>query len=987
MRTLILATMSAVVGLTGTAMADPVRTKFTAGSSYLIVEVLDENLMHFEYSANGSGPGTNVPLAVSPMVDKTDYPGASSPILSANGVETGELKAAVDSGTLCVLLTDKVRNVTLTRVCPADLAQDWKGLSLSREGSRNVYGLGQQFKTLGSADGDWIAHKVREAQPAGQAQSHGNGFMGFGNAGMVGNVQFPILYALGSSHAYALFLDSVYKQQWDFQSDPWTVRTWGDQVRFYVFSGPRSDSKKSALADLRSRYLDLVGRPPVPPRKAFGLWVSEFGYKNFDQVKKLRDGLRQDNFPVDGFVFDLQWFGGVKEKDANSAMGRLDWDTANFADPQGQISAFAADHVGFVTIEESYVSKNTNTYGTIQTDVGTPFAFQRTSANVCNTNAYDPVTLNEWFGSAGMLDWSNPYTGQWIHDNRRFPNMVQKGVLGHWTDLGEPEKYDGNACYKAEPSHQHGDIHNIYNFLWNRSIYDGYVRKNSMVNRRPFIVTRSGTSGTQRWGAAMWSGDIGSNLQLLASHQNAQMHMSMSGIDYYGSDIGGFRREGMPYNENHSGKLQYQDELFTQWFANGAWFDVPVRPHTDNSFQTRLRYETSPNLVGSKASNLANLRQRYELVPYYYTLAHRAHTEGEPVIGPLVYHFENDSEVRNIGHEKMVGKDLLVGVVASHGEYQRDVYLPQGAWVNWHTNEWFPGSSGRWIRNFPNYVDGVFRLPVFARAGAIIPMMPVDEQTKDVFNHLKNGGQRTDLKVRVFADAAPSAFDLIEDDGETVHFDAKGKPVYDGKRTTRIEQRLSNGVVTVTINAASGTYPSAPASRDVLVQIVLPGSPAAQVTVDGRTVASGTWRTAGHNLIEVPIQGMNVAVPHTVTVSLGTAKPSAAVNFACDNGWTIPGESIRVVGNTPELGNWNPAKGIDLSPSVYWAYIYDKLPNPGPSTPKWTGVVQNLPANTLVEWKCIKRNANGTVTWQQGGNNKVTTTPGFAWNVRRYDVT
>ena len=148
----------------------------------------------------------------------------------------------------------------------------------------------------------------------------------------------------------------------------------------------------------------------------------------------------------------------------------------------------------------------------------------------------------------------------------------------------------------------------------------------------------------------MWSGDIGSNLGILATHSNVQMHMSFSGIDYFGADIAGFRREAMPCNENHSGRLQYQDELYTQWFANGAWFDVPLRPHTDRNLSAlRLPYQTAPNLIGNVDSNRENLRQRYELLPYYYSLAYRAHLFGEPVVPPLVFYYQNDLNVREHG--------------------------------------------------------------------------------------------------------------------------------------------------------------------------------------------------------------------------------------------------------------------------------------------------------------------------------------------------
>lgn len=572
-----------------------------------------------------------------------------------------------------------------------------------------------------------------------------------------------------------------------------------------------------------------------------------------------------------------------------------------------------------------------------------------------------------------------------------------KGIDGHWTDLGEPEKYDPDACYhgveitQAGTKNHHGDIHNLYAFLWNQSIYDGYFRKKDVINSRPFIVTRSGAPGSDRFGAAMWSGDIGSNLELLATHLNSQMHMSFSGIDYYGSDIGGFRREGMPYNGGHSGNLQYQNELYTEWFANGSWFDVPVRPHTDNSFQTNRRYETAPNLVGDLRSNLENLRQRYELVPYYYSLAYRAYLFSEPVIPPLVYYYQNDPNVRSIGHEKLLGKDLLIGAVAAHGEYVRNIYLPKGKWVNYHTRDWFD-SSGQWINNFPVYIDGVFRLPVFAKAGAIIPMMYVDEQTKDAFGHRKDNSSHDELIVQVYADPAQTQFMLYEDDGSTINYDPGKRPVY-MTRTTSILQQKSSNLVTVTIDKAVGNYANSPSLRNNIVRLVVDDSRAVEVKLNGNTLSkrasetdlnnsSSGWYNAKRNLILIKSGVLDVTSKKTFNVKLQSVQPVTSVNLVCDNGWTSLGENVYVLGNKPELGNWDLNKAVRLSPSVYYEYIYNPPPDhngPGPKTPKWSGLVQGLPSDTALEWKCAKKLNSGG--WQfMPGNNKVITLPksGFA---------
>lgn len=958
------------------------QAKFVAGDRYLIVEALDDDLIHFELSAIGPGPDGTAPLYTSPMIYKTDYRGPSIYARQGNVIETSEVRIEVDAQNLCISLTYLIGQKPLTTICPQDLGNDWKGLSLTKGAFNNVYGLGQQFKALGSADGDWLRHQVREEQPEHQAQAHGNGFMPFGQAGMVGNVQFPVMYALaGGSLNYALLLDNVYKQRWDFSADPWQLRMWGDQIRFYVMTG-------KDLPDLRQDYMELVGTPPIPPRKAFGLWVSEFGYRNWDQVGTLRDGLWQADFPLDGFVLDLQWFGGVIDRSPDSAMGRLDWDRTNFPDPDTRIKALAKDDIGLVAIEESYVNRNTDTFAQMQA-AGGMLAFGRSSGG-CDPTAQSPVILSDWFGQAAMIDWSSPDAGAWVHGNRRLPNLARKGVTAHWTDLGEPEKYDAGACYRgvedspAGRKNTHGDIHNLYAFLWNKSIYEGYRNNRADVDRRPFIVSRSGAPGSGRWGVAMWSGDIGSNLDLLATHMNAQMHMSLSGIDYYGSDIGGFRREGMPYNGGHSGRLQYQGELYTQWFANGAWFDVPVRPHTDNSFQTTLRYETAPHLVGDLRANRENIRQRYALIPYYYSLAHRAHVAGEPVVPPLVYYYQDDPNVRQMGHEKLIGRDLLVGVVAKHGEYARDVYLPKGTWVNYHTRDWFD-SAGQWVARFPTYIDGIFRLPAFARAGAILPMMPIDEQVKDAFGHRKNGAAVRDLLVQVHADAAASQFTLYEDDGVTLDYGPDTRPVYQG-RSTAISQQQSGNVATVVIGKATGSYPGAVAKRNNVVRLVARDARAMAASVNGVSLpqrASATafaasasgWFNAGRNLVLIKSGERGVATKKTFLVALQPIAVTTSVNLVCDNGWTAPGENVYAVGNQAALGNWDPEKGVKLSPSVYFEYIYAPPPGhsgPGPATPKWSAVVQGLPADSSLEWKCAKRSATGQWQWQSGANNAVT---------------
>jgi alpha-glucosidase (family GH31 glycosyl hydrolase) len=994
--------------LSAEARAVVPRKTFSASGARVTIEVLDDDLIHVEASA-AIGPAPTGPLYTSPMVYQTDYAGPSAFVDSGNTFETSSLRVEVNPATLELRFLDKTQgNAELTRVRALDLGQGLKRLQIEPGTMRHVYGLGQRFLqnhgALGPSDGDWTALGVRDG-----SGTLGNGFEGFpdNSVGMVGNVQIPVMYALGASTlAYALFFDNVYKQTWRFDQSPWQVSAFGDQLRFYVMQGP-------SLLDLRKDYLELTGMPPVPPRKALGLWVSEFGYDNWHQLHELRDGLRASGFPLDGFVLDLNWFGGVvPNHPARSRMGQLDWDQTAldgnpyyFPNPSAEIAAFIAEHIDIAAIEESYVAAPTSTHAQMPAKL---MAYQRVNAQCVTGNQGTAVEIDasDFFGKARMIDWSDPAAGVFIHEQRRYPNLVQRGINVHWTDLGEPERFDSNACYEGvetangDLKNKHPDIHNLYNLLWNRSIWDGYASKQGQAdalgrkNRRPLILTRSGAAGTQRYGAAMWSGDIGSNLPSLGLHLNAQLHMAFSGIDYYGSDVGGFRRERMPGNNDDGAYRGYEEELYTEWFANAAWFDIPLRPHTDNEFKDVFPpYPTSPDRVGKRPSNLANVRQRYELIPYYYSLAYRAFLEGEPVIAPLVMYYPADQNVRRTGHEKLIGRDILVGVVAEHGEYARNVYLPEGSWVDYHTGEWVHApAQGVSVQSAPAYRGGLFQLPAYVRAGALLPQMFVDADTLDATGARKAGATaHGELIVRAYA--GNGSFTLYEDDGETLGYDASSRPRY-VHRTTLLQQTVvSPTLVRISVGPASlvgGTsIPGLAGARRNLVRLTVDNQVAVAVSRNGSPLtqhssaaafeaANSGWRSSGPNTIEAKSPAHTVTAGDVFEFSLQPAPVRSSVLFACDNGGTQFGERIYASGTISDLGNSNPAQAIELSPDIYYEYIWHPPPSPhpplpGPKQPTWTGVVAGLPPSTSFQWRCVRRKEDGTGTPVLGALQSFTT--------------
>ena len=230
-------------------------------------------------------------------------------------------------------------------------------MTMDPAGFSHVYGLGEQFMTPGEADGDWAGKRRTPGNAYGNAMVAFNG--GTSDGGFNGNAQFPVMYALGDEKNCALYVDQTRALTWDFTGDPWQVASTGTVMRAFVMAGPD-------LPDLRRDYMELTGRPLVPPKKMFGLWLSQYGYRDWTQVESNLESLRESHFPVDGFVLDLFWFGGIEEASPTSRMGSLTWDLSHFPDPFQAIAQLGDRGVGIMSIEESYVCSGLEEYEVLQ---------------------------------------------------------------------------------------------------------------------------------------------------------------------------------------------------------------------------------------------------------------------------------------------------------------------------------------------------------------------------------------------------------------------------------------------------------------------------------------------------------------------------------------------------------------------------------------------------------------------------------------------
>jgi alpha-glucosidase len=314
--------------------------------------------------------------------------------------------------------------------------------------------------------------------------------------------------------------------------------------------------------------------------------------------------------------------------------------------------------------------------------------------------------------------------------------------------------------------------------------------------------------------------------------------------------------------------------------------------------------------------------------------------------------------------------DLLITAAAETSIYATDVQLPKGLWYDLVDGK-HQKSDGVTLHGYPTYRDGVFRLPVFAKGGAIIPRYAGMMHQKALGStNAVSLAKNMMLDVYVSEDAKTGSFDLVEDEGYSREYESGAV------RVTRIEQVTKELTTNVSIAGSVGTYAGAQDSRAWTVRLWSPGWAPAAVSVDGELVpvcdggVSSRSVTCYERVFDAAIFVRMVAgdtrLNHKISVEWRIGAPDAAsVHIVCDEGRDAPrGYGMFVVGADPVLGAWNPARALPLKAAEYARGV-------------WTGLIRTLPAGTAVEWKCLRKLPGGgdrNIEWQPGSNNVTTTT-------------
>jgi alpha-glucosidase len=439
-----------------------------------------------------------------------------------------------------------------------------------------------------------------------------------------------------------------------------------------------------APSRLLERYTELTGRPPLPPRWALGYHQSHWGYEREEAVRDTYKGFEEHNLPLSVIHLDI---------DVQMKFRAFSIDPDRFPNLGGFIRELQQHGVQFVTIINPGVkfSRESNLF-----------------LEGCILNAFCRLPNGRmvvgpvWPGWCVFPDFTNPVVRQWW--SRQYEYLLDVGVAGFWHDMNEPAAFilwgDRSLPPRATQHLMEGrggnhlEAHNVYGLLQTQAA-DQSLRQHR-PQQRPFIVSRAGWAGLQRY-AWTWTGDIDCTWTALRQTISTVLGLGLSGIPYSGPDIGGFQGNPSP-------------ELYLRWFQMCS-FVTFCRTHSANNVEDR-----NPWSYGEPTLSIIRqfLRLRYQLIPYFYTLSWQATQTGCPPVRPLFWADPTDAKLWSIDDQFLLGDSLLICPILQENQRSRSVHLPKGKWYDFWNDTALSDSAT---------LDAPLeRIPVLVKAGTILPM-------------------------------------------------------------------------------------------------------------------------------------------------------------------------------------------------------------------------------------------------------------------------
>ncbi len=569
-----------------------------------------------------------------------------------------------------------------------------------------------------------------------------------------------------SSRKYAFWLLNSHKSTWEIQPEAGILRITaaGLPVDYVVIFG-------TTPAEILANYTELSGRPPLLPRWAFGLWLTGYPQEEQARVIELVAQHRQRKVPLDAIILDYHW---------EKRFHNFKWRSSLFPNPPGLIDQLKKDHIRLGLIFTPYLNHTNEAAkkrlldmsvhnvpkGLIGDDERALPEYEQ--ADKANYLAHTNVSW--WFGAGGMVDFTNPGAARWW--NGKLKPLYAMGVDFFKNDDGEylPENAESHLGITGK------EYHNLYGFFYGKAIYEGML---GLDKRRPLIYARSVWAGSQRF-PALFLGDQKPDFENIRRTMRAGLNMSLAGFAYWTADV--FGLDGRTTPETHM--------RYAQWALLSPIARYFVRP--ENIDNTRFPWSHG---AAVEANFRRYVQLRYRLLPYYYQLAWTAFKTGLPIVRPMLLEFPSDPRMWQVEDQYMLGALLLVAPVVQPGATSRRVALPEGDWYEFWSSKKISG--GREI-NYPVKAD---LLPIFVRAGAILPMGPSLEYISDehTFDSL-------DLH---FWPPFNGEMEFIEDDGRT-------RDYLDGIFSSLPIQASQDGTkVEIKVGPVFGKYPGELVKRKI----------------------------------------------------------------------------------------------------------------------------------------------------------------------------
>lgn len=582
--------------------------------------------------------------------------------------------------------------------------------------------------------------------------------------------------AVLSSNKYLLLFDNVAKGEVDLGS------TDKDTLRFSAVAGRTAYLVVTGddTPEILEHYTAVTGRQPLPPRWAFGNFASRFGYRNQTEVLDTIEKFKTSRFPVDAVILDLYWFG----PDIKGHMGNLDWYRPSFPDPDGMIADLKRNGVNTILITEPFILTSSKRWQeAVDAGAITPGLDGK------------PQTFDFYFGNTGLISMFDPKARDWFWDIYR--GLKKQGVAGWWGDLGEPE------VHPIDIQHPNGSgeaVHNAYGHRWAQMVYENALKDSP--DERPFNMMRAGFAGTQRYGMMPWTGDVSREWGGLQPQVELSLQMSLLGLAYTHSDLGGF-----------AGGEKFDPELYIRWLQYGV-FQPVYRPHAQDHIASEpVFHDQQTQDILRPYVNL-----RYRLLPYNYTLAYQNSLTGMPLMRPLFFTNENDPALIDNAQTYLWGDAFLVTPVVAPGLSSVPVAVPDGIWFDYWNGARIAG--GRTLD-----VPVTLRtIPVLVKAGAFIPMAADDMANTAQYDSGK-------LQLHYYADSTVKAAQgvMYDDDGKDPNALPSG-------RYEKLDFNARQRGLRLDIDLRrSGDFPGEPATRAVELVVHNWPAPARSVKVDGKT--------------------------------------------------------------------------------------------------------------------------------------------------------